>query len=310
MRYVGYLLLTLALTLSVTPGWAQEDTAVVGWNTSLVTDLTITQTSYSNSWVGGETGSVNWVWNLDGSAERQLGEKTNFRSSLRLKFGQTLTQEFITDSTGEVIDTPWKKPKKSTDLIDWENVLRFTIGGPVDPYAAFRLESQFYDGKVAAKKLYLSPLKLTESFGVAHQFYKNGDQFITSRFGLAARQIFRTVVVDLATLATDDSTITDGGLESVTDATLQLSENIQYVGKLSIFKALFSSESDREHPLGERDIGVHWATADVNWENTITAAVSKIISVSLYTQVLYDKDIDKRARFKETLALGFVFRML
>ena len=298
MRVVG-LVCSMALAAS---GQAQDTTVAPKWATSLVTNFTVTQTSYSDSWVGGEAGSVNWVWNLDGTAERPLSPKINFKSTLRLKFGQTLTQD------AESKD--WTKPKKSTDLIDWENVMRFTLGGAVDPYAAFRLESQFFDGSVAAKKLYLSPLKLTESFGVAHLFYKKEKEEVSSRLGLALRQIFKSCVIALNPVVTDDSTITDGGLESVTDATLKLSQNISYVGKLSIFKALFSSESNREHPLGARNIGVYWASPDVNWENTFSAAVSKIISVSLYTQVLYDKDIDKRARFKETLALGFTYRML
>lgn len=281
---------------------AQDAGPTSKWTTSLVTNMMVTQTSYSDSWVGGEAGSVNWVWNLDGTAERPLSSKVNFKSSLRLKFGQTLTQDAETKD--------WTKPKKSTDLIDWENVMRFTLGAAVDPYAAFRLESQFFDGSVDAKKLYFSPLKLTESFGVARQFYKKENEVVTSRVGLALRQIFKTCVISLEPIRTDDSTITDGGMESVTDATLKLAENISYVGKLSVFKALFSSESGREHPLGAQNIGVYWSSPDVNWENTLTAAVSKIINVSLYTQVLYDKDIDKSARFKETLALGFTFRML
>jgi hypothetical protein len=281
---------------------AQDEAAAPKWTTSLVTNMMVTQTSYSDSWVGGEAGSVNWVWNLDGTAERPLSSKVDFKSTLRLKFGQTLTQDAETKD--------WTKPKKSTDLIDWENVMRFTLGGAVDPYAAFRLESQFFDGSAEVKKLYFSPLKLTESFGVARQFYKKENEVVSSRVGLALRQIFKTSIVNLEPIQTDDSTITDGGMESVTDATLKLAENISYVGKLSIFKALFSSESGREHPLGAKDIGVYWSSPDVNWENTFTAAVSKIIAVSLYTQVVYDKDIDKRARFKETLAFGFTYKML
>jgi hypothetical protein len=281
---------------------AQSDSVASKWTTSLVTNMMVTQTSYSDSWVGGEAGSVNWVWTLDGTAERPLSPKVNLKSTLRLKFGQTLTQDAETKV--------WTKPKKSTDLIDWENVARFTLGGVVDPYAAFRLESQFFDGSIEVKNLYFSPLKLTESFGVARQFYKKENEVVSSRVGLALRQIFKTSITSLAPVQTVDSTITDGGMESVTDATLKLAENISYVGKLSVFKALFSSESGREQPLGARDVGVYWSSPDVNWENTFTAAVSKIITVSLYTQVLYDKDIDKSARFKETLALGFTFRML
>ncbi len=296
--------LTLAavLILAAAAAQAQGDSAKAGWAKSLVTNLTVTQTSYSNSWVGGEAGSVNWVWNLDGTAERALSPKINLKSTLRLKFGQTHAQDAETNK--------WAKPVKSTDLIDWEDVLRFTLGGVVDPYAAFRVESQFYDGTWPMKKLYLSPIKFTESFGVAREFYKKDKQTVTSRLGLAIREILKRSVIDTITLATTDSTITDGGMESVTDATLNLAQNIQYVGKLSIFKALFSSESNREQPLGKQNVGVHWSTPDVNFENAITASVTKIVNVSLYTQLLYDRDIDARGRFKETLALGFTIRMM
>jgi len=299
--YAKSTLMSVALVFAASTVCAQSD-STHGWTKSLVTNLTVTQTSYSNSWVGGEAGSVNWVWNLDAAAERQISPKVNLKSTLRLKFGQTMTQNGETKK--------WTSPLKSTDLIDWEDVMRMTLGLVVDPYAAFRLESQFYDGTVPAKKLYLSPLRLTESFGVAREFYKKDNQFVTSRLGVAARQIFKKSVIDLATLETRDSTTTEGGMESVTDATLKLAQNLQYVGKLAIFKALFSSEANKESVMGERNIGVHWSTPDVNWENTITAAVTKIVTVSLYTQLLYDRDIDKRARLKETLALGFTIRMI
>ena len=77
-------------------------------------DITTTQTGYSNSWVGGEAGSINWVSNLNGSAEKQLHSKFNFKSTLKLSFGQTTTQDAETKD--------WSRPKKSTDLIDFENV--------------------------------------------------------------------------------------------------------------------------------------------------------------------------------------------
>lgn len=307
MRFAKTLLIGLILLIAATTAQADGDSAATGWNSSLVTDLTVTQTSYSNSWIGGEAGSVNWVWNLDGSSEKQLSPKMNFKSTLRLKFGQTLTQVFEHDSaTGELISKPWKKPQKSTDLIDWENVARFTLGAYVDPYAAFRLESQFFDGQVEAKKLFFSPLKLTESVGVAHQFHKKENESVITRLGLAIRQTLTSHITD-SLYNTERTTTTDGGLESVSDATLQLSERIQWVGKLSLYKALFSSESDNtDRPMARQD---DWKATDANFENTITAAVSKLISVSLYAQLLYDKEIDKRARFKETLALGFVYRL-
>ncbi|MCD6249819.1 MAG: DUF3078 domain-containing protein [candidate division Zixibacteria bacterium] len=308
MRTVLFLFFCLTIVaLSVTSA-AQDDTTNTGWNNSLVTDLTVTQASYSDSWVGGEAGSINWVWNLDGTAERQLSSKIDFKTTLRLKFGQTHTQNIVENPITGEIEKNWQKPKKSTDLIDWENVARFTLNGLVDPYAAFRLETQFFDGQVEAKKLYFSPLKLTESGGIARQFHKTETESIVSRLGLAVRQTIARSVID-TDLNTESTTVTDGGIESVSDATLMLSKRIQYVTKLTLYKAMFSSQSD-DVALAGTEAEDFWKAVDVNFENTFSAAVSKVISVSLYTQILYDKETEKKARFKETLALGFVFRML
>ncbi|UCE24252.1 MAG: DUF3078 domain-containing protein [Candidatus Zixiibacteriota bacterium] len=293
--FVIALLATLA-----TGAWAAEDDSTfVGWRKSLTADITITQTGYSDSWVGGEAGSVNWVSNLNGLAERQLEDWFNFKSTLKMSFGQTLTQDPETKD--------WSKPKKSTDLIDWENVGLFTLHKYIDPYAAFRLETQFFDGRHPDKKLYFSPLRLTESAGIARKFYKKNDDFVLSRFGLGIRETFKSVIVDPVTQATTDSTLVDGGLESVTDATLTLHENILYTGKLTLYKALFFSESDQVEGTQYED---DWKAVDVNWENILSAQVTKIITVSLYTQLLYDKEISKKGRFKETVAIGFVFKMM
>jgi hypothetical protein len=273
------------------------------WEKSLMVDITTTQASYSDSWIGGEVGSINWVSNLNGSAKRQFRKWFNFKSTLKLSFGQTMTQ------TTDTIDQTkhWSKPKKSTDLIDWENVGRFTLQKFVDPFAAFRLESQFLDASVEAKKRFFTPIKLTESAGFARRFYERDKDEVISRLGLALRQIIKNVIVDSVLLSTEDSTLIDGGIESVTDVTLTLNERLRYTGKLTLYKALIFSEKDEvKGTLYEND----WKAIDVNWENIISASLSKIITVNLYTQLLYDKEVSRRSRIKETLAIGFVFKML
>ena len=103
-------LLTL---LTMLPMANAQDSTTNGWTKFLVFDLTATQTAYSDSWTGGEAGSINWVSNLNGSAEKQLSPKLNFKSTLKMSFGQTHSQDQETKN--------WSKPTKSTDLIDWEN---------------------------------------------------------------------------------------------------------------------------------------------------------------------------------------------
>ena len=291
---------TILTALALAPvALANADSSHTGWKKSLIIDATTTQTSYSDSWVGGEAGSVNWVSNLNSSAEKQLKEWFDFRSTLKLSFGQTITQDAETKN--------WSKPRKSTDLIDWENVGRFTLHKFVDPYAAFRLETQFVDASVDAKKRFFSPLRLTESAGVARKFYERENDHVTSRLGLALRQTMKSVIIDSLALTVEDSTLTDGGLESVTDVVLALSEKLHYTGKLTVYKAFIFSEKDKGKGTPFED---DWKAIDVNWENIISASISKIITVNFYTQLLYDKEVSKKGRFKETLGIGFVFKMI
>lgn len=287
-----------AIVLFATSSVAADESKPT-WKKSLMVDITTTQTSYSDSWVGGEAGSVNWVGNLNGSAEKQLKEWFNFKSTLKLSFGQTMTQG--ADSVKH-----WSKPKKSTDLIDWENVGRFTLQKSVDPFAAFRLESQFLDASVEAKKRFFTPIKLTESVGIARQFYAQEKDEVISRLGLALRQIMKNAIVD-EQLNTEDSTLIDGGIESVTDVTLTFNERLRYTGKLTLYKAIFFSAKDEVKGTPYED---DWKAIDVNWENIVSASLSKIVTVNLYAQLLYDKEVSRKGRFKETLAIGFVFKML
>ncbi len=279
------------------------------WKKTLTADLVATQTAYSDSWTGGEAGSFSWVSKVNGLAERNLNDWFNLRSQLKLAFGQTNSQDEETKN--------WSKPTKSTDLIDWETVGRFLLQRFVDPYAAFRLESQFYDGSgvafvdgvdttIVTKKRYLSPLRLTESAGIARRFWERDKDQLTSRLGFAFRETFTSVIIDVEG-NTETNTQTDGGLESVTDVLYTFNERLQYTGKLTLFRALFFSDKDDFAGTPYED---DWKAIDANWENIVTAQLTKVIAVNFYTQILYDKQIVDKARFKETLGIGFLFKLM
>jgi hypothetical protein len=268
------------------------------WSKSFDTDLTLTQNSYSDSWTGGEAGNISWVWNANGQFEKQASPKFKFRNTSKLSFGQTHIQDKETKD--------WAKPQKSTDLIDIENLGLFTLHKYVDPYVGLRFESQFLDASVPEVNLYFNPKKITESAGVARQFYKKEKDELLSRLGFAFRQIMTEMVIDTLNEETETETTNDGGIESVTDLKLTLSETLKFTSKLSLYKALFFSESDEIEGTLQAD---YWKAVDINWENRLAAAVSKYITVSLYIQLLYDKQIDKRGRLKETLSLGATYKL-
>lgn len=295
MPRINLTVITIILLLVSSLSHAETDSAA--WRKSMQIDFTTTQASYSDSWTGGEAGSVNWLTNLNSEVQKPLKTWFHFKSQLKLSFGQTLTQDQETKN--------WSKPRKSTDLIDWETVGRFTLDAVVDPYTAFRFESQFVNSANEAKKLYLTPMKFTESAGIAKGLYAKDKDRIITRLGFGLRQIMKTVIVD-SLLGTVDSTLTDGGLESVTDLGLQLSERISLTSKLTLYKALFFSESDKVKGTPfEND----WKAVDVNWENIVSASVARLVTVNLYAQLLYDKEVSRKGRIKETIAIGFVYKV-
>ncbi|MBD3216722.1 MAG: DUF3078 domain-containing protein [candidate division Zixibacteria bacterium] len=286
-------LIAIAILLLLSSGLSADP-----WEKTLTFDLKLTQTAYSDSWKGGEAGNISWVSTLNGVFAKQVSPKFNNRTTLKLAFGQTHIQDKDTKD--------WDKPEKSTDQIDIENLSRLTLNSYVDPYFAVRLETQFLDASVDAVDRYFNPLLLTESVGGSRMIYKKDKNEILSRLGFAFKQTINSIIVDTAMEETDWDTRTDGGIESVTDVIYQFTENIDYIGKLTLYKALFFSDKDEVEGTPEED---YWKAVDVNWESTLNASVAKYITVSLYIQFLYDKQIDKKGRFKQTLGFGLAYKM-
>lgn len=273
-------------------------TSAEPWSKSLDLNFTMTQNSYSDSWTGGEAGSISWVSNANGVFQKQMSPKFNFKNTTKLSFGQTHIQDKDTKQ--------WAKPVKSTDLIDIENLGKYTPGWLVDPYVSLRLETQFFDGSYSKIKRYFSPAKLTESAGLARTITKTPENEISTRLGFALRQIFTSIIIDTLDKKTETKSTNDGGIESVTDMKFTLSKTLGFTSKLSLYKALFYSKSKDLRGTPQAN---YWKMVDVNWENQFSAAVAKYVTVSLYAQLLYDKEISKRGRFKETLALGLTYKM-
>lgn len=268
------------------------------WKRSVDLGVTLTQNSYSDSWTGGETGNVSWVALANSVFEKKISEILNSKTTAKFAFGQTHSQDQETKK--------WAKPTKSTDLVDIETLARFTLKTWVDPYLAFRFESQFLDASVPEVKRYVNPKKLTESVGISRVFYKTENNEVLSRLGFGLRQIITEDIVDTLAEKTKTSSTNDGGIESVSDLRLIFSDKISYTSKLSLYRALFFSESDKFKGTAEED---YWKEVDINWENTISISISKYVTVSLFTQLLYDKEINKKGRFKETLSLGLTYKL-
>ncbi len=290
---LGVLVIILYITL-VSPILAKP------WIVALDANLTLTQNAYSDNWAGDETGSLSWVSNANFLAEKQLYTKVHNKNQLKLAFGQTYNQDKETKE--------WSEPVKSTDLIDFESVFRFTLGGFVDPFAATRVETQFSDESDPEKDRYFNPVNFTESFGVAKVLIKEEKREWTARLGTGFRQHLDWAVLDTLTNQRETETTNDGGIIFVTDFTTPLAqERMTYTSKFTIFKALFYSEADKLTGLPNEN---YWQYPDINWENIFTANITNYVMVNLYVQLLFDKEIDPGVRFKQTLSLGLTLKLI
>ncbi len=268
------------------------------WLLKLDANITLNQAVYSDNWTGGEVGSIAWTSNLLAIAEKQLHAKLNNRNTLKLSFGQTYSQDKDTDE--------WIAPLKSTDLIDFETLFRFSLGAFADPYIAGRLESQFYDDRDPNAGNFFDPVEFTEGFGVLRVLIDKDDRLLTARAGLALKQQIDRGVLDTLLQMRGTESRNYAGNEFVTEFGIPLAGDLlSFNSKFMVFKALFSSEASAA--AGQEQTS--WQQPDMDWENILTAHITKYVMVNLYLKLLYDKEVDPDLRFKQTLSLGFTFKV-
>jgi len=340
-RSAPVFLAVLALTtLLVGVGRAEDRVLEEGkWYPSMESGVTLTQSAYSDNWAGGDNGSIVWTFITNAGLESQLNSKLHWNNTLKLAYGQTSEQ-----AVGEDGERQWSRPEKSTDLIDLESVVRFTLGGWVDPFASLRIESQFADASDPfGRTLGFNPIKIKESAGIAKQILDEEERSLLTRLGFAFRQSSRKFY---EAAPPEESTFTestnDGGLEWVTDYKNKiLDDKVSWTSKLTFYQPVFfSGKDDLESftaqelaDLGlDSDIADFGTTLDVDWENIFTTQITEIISVQLYVRYIYDKydntvkpvledgtltnpgvvgaAVRKAGQFKQTLAIGVTYRFL
>jgi hypothetical protein len=305
------------------------------WYPSLEAGLSMTQSSYTDNWRGGDKGSVVWTALAQGGMENQLHPKANWNNTIKLAFGQTHQQQERVGTHGRY----WSSPLKSTDLLDFESLVRFTLGGYVDPFFGVRAESQFLDAADAdGRTLKLNPWRFKESAGIARKWVDEKDRNYQSRLGFTFRQGMRRYYAHPAPDQRTKSEMTnDGGFEFVTDAkTSVLSKRVAWTAKLTLYQPVFYSGKTDLQDAGLAALAAHAMRLDADFENLFTSQVTKILSVQLYTRWLYDqydnsvkpvfKDLnaptaeEERAlrnaavrqagQFKQTLGIGLTYRFL
>ena len=305
------------------------------WSTDLKLALGIEQSSYSSNWSGGDQGAIAWSARTDFIAERQFSHSFNWRNELALAYGQTSRQDRDPDDPNKLV---WESAEKTTDLIYFESTGRWTLQKFADPYASFRLDTQFRDDSNPLGSVSLNPLRLKETAGLAKVFRKSETREFITRFGVGARQTIGKTILQANPEVTDSYSSNDGGFEWYTTMKEPLAGGrIDYRGDLLVFAPVFYSGSgaldsydaaqtalDPTHT----EVAGYWRVPDVNWRNSFTSHITKVIAVNLFMQLIYDKfdtaanvdltdpavqhdeiqrNIRMAGQFKQTLSLALTF---
>jgi len=102
------------------------------WHRDILVGLDANQLSLNSNWKGG--GKANFTWKIYTRMEfKYLRKKFNWKNSFYCAFGQISVEE----------NENWRAPEKSTDIIDFDSVLKLTLKTFIDPYVAISLDTQF-----------------------------------------------------------------------------------------------------------------------------------------------------------------------
>lgn len=266
------------------------------WKVEVNANTTTAVNSYSDNWTGGEAGSFNWASQFTGIAERQFSPKLNNKATLKLQFGQTEIQDKKSKT--------WDIPQKSSDLIDAEELFRFTLGAWADPYASLHAISQFLDGSDSLFQRYVNPVDMTESVGASRTLKKTDLTDWSTRLGLAVRQYIDRDKLDVLTGNRSTDVTNDGGFELNMDYKVSNAAKwTTFASTLRIYEAVISSKSDEFTGDKEND----WRNPHVKWENTLSLTVAKYLMLNLSAFAYYDKDLDTNVRLKETFSAGLTY---
>lgn len=277
-RMVTFLVLLSGLLFAQENGAEEKKEPEYGWKNALVANFSFTQNQFDNWSQGGEN---SWAWQTDLIA-RFINdqEKFNWANSGKLSYGKAK----IADDDA----------KKAADEIRIESVFTYKMGksAHINPYVAVTGLTQFTRGyeytdtsRIEISN-FMDPGYFTESTGIG---YTRGEKFKT-RIGVAFKQTITDKFADRYALG--ETFRSEYGMESVTDFTTRLAENLIYTGKLGLFSNMKRFDE-----------------IDVDWDNVFVAKITDILNVTLTIRLFYDRDISIKRQLKQTLAVGFSYNM-
>ena len=290
MRNVCYITI-ISLFCSITPLNASDS----DWQYSVDAGLKMSLSTFSNNWSGNNIGTFIWESDFEASIQKKLFKYLENEEKLNISYGQTSVQSKT--------DKRWSSLEKSEDEIEFLSTNKFFIGKLISPCISFQLNTQFIDDEEEFNKRYLNPLLLKESFGIVRAFGRRDKVFCNFRLSGALRQEinrFNEIVDDSTETIVGYNTIInkDGGAELVTEFRWKKADHFTITSKSTIFKALIRYNPENP-PKND-----YWKHPDVKWETVISSNITSFLQFTYYFMLHYDREIDDRIRYKQTLGVG------
>ncbi|MFW5628882.1 MAG: DUF481 domain-containing protein [Candidatus Cloacimonadaceae bacterium] len=271
-----------------------------GWDIQSDVSLTLSQSAYSENWVGTESSNITWLANGNFLAQKQLYDWLHNRNTIKAAFGQTHVQDF--NDEGKKY---WEAPTISKDQIDAEGILRFTFNSWVDPYAAGALKTRFIDQSQKANDntRIFNHMLFTESAGIMKNFIDDKNTLLSTRLGAAFRQDVDRNSLDLVTDKKETNVIYDGGLEFVSEynKNLKMPLNSTFKSKLNIYQALVNSK--------EKELNNDWKAPVATWENTLNTKLFGAVSANFLFEMRYNKQQVDAIQWQQMLGLGVSYNL-
>ncbi len=247
-----------------------------GWNLSLISNVTVTQTAYKK-WEAGGSNVFVWATGMDGSAIYDTLQ-WNWASEMRLKYGNS-------KQNGQ-------PSRKTDDVVDVESVVTYKENRYLNPYFSLNFLTQmapgykYKDDRKETISDILDPAYLTNGLGIGYAPKKT----FRTRLGLAGRTVFTR---NYNNYADGEQINFESGLQWVTHAERTFREKILLRSKLNLFS-----------PFSDLNF------SSIYWDTLIQASITKYIIVNLQTFVVYNKKASPYTQIKEVLSVGLSYRFI
>lgn len=280
-----FILLTVLYSDFITAQIEVDTTLKKGWNNNVILGLNISQISFKD-WSQGGSNSLSYT-GFTNSQAIFVDESWRWANYLKLAYGRTKIES---------------QGYRTTDNeLFFETVISKNLGWKIDPYFSASVRTAItkgFDYKFSPEVQiadFFDPGYLTQALGFLYHDDKN--KFF-SRVGISLQETFANKFANLysdnqETVDKTEKFKLETGIESVTVWFYEFLPKTSY----STYVRLFTR-------FDKLDV---W---DVRWDNNITAKVNDYLNVNLNVLIVHEINQTRRTQIKQTLNLGFIFKLI